>query len=199
MKIMVIGATGTLGKAICENMQQRHELIKVGKNSGDFQADITSESSIKQLFEYSGKVDAIISVTGNLYFGPLADMTTNDFNMGLQDKLLGQVRLALIGQHYLNENGSITLSSGIVSEEPILGGVNATTVNAAIEGFVIAAAVELKQNQRINAICPSVVTESVDVYGPFFPGYETVPAARVALAFQRSVEGIHTGKTLNVW
>ncbi|MFX7840658.1 trypsin-like peptidase domain-containing protein, partial [Acinetobacter baumannii] len=38
-----------------------------------------------------------------------------DFNIGLQDKLLGQVRLALVGQHYLNDGGSITLTTGIVS------------------------------------------------------------------------------------
>lgn len=196
---MIVGASGTLGRAIVEHLAHSHELIKVAKTQGDYQVDITSEESIKALFEKVGRVDGIISVTGNLHFSPISEMTGQGFNIGLNDKLLGQVNLALIGQNYLNEGGSITLTSGIVSQQPIKGGTNASTVNAALEGFVKSAAIELKNGQRINAISPSVVTESLDVYGPFFPGYESVPAQRVAMAFQRSIEGGLTGQTFNVW
>jgi NAD(P)-dependent dehydrogenase (short-subunit alcohol dehydrogenase family) len=199
MKLMIVGASGTLGRAIVEHLAHSHELIKVAKTQGDYQVDITSEESIKALFEKVGRVDGIISVTGNLHFSPISEMTGQGFNIGLNDKLLGQVNLALIGQNYLNEGGSITLTSGIVSQQPIKGGTNASTVNAALEGFVKSAAIEFKNGQRINAISPSVVTESLDVYGPFFPGYESVPAQRVAMAFQRSIEGGLTGQTFNVW
>jgi len=125
-------------------------------------------------------------------------MTPEQFNLGLQDKLLGQVQLALLGQHYLNEGGSITLTSGIVGIEPIRNGANATAVNAAIEGFVAAAAIELARGVRINAVSPTILTESVGSYGPFFPGFETVPAVRAALAYQRSVEGGQTGRVYRV-
>lgn len=199
MKIIVIGATGTIGRAVTEQLALEHEVIKVGKESGEYQVDITSTDSITTLFEAIGKVDAIISATGHLHFGPLAEMTADNFNIGLQDKLLGQVNLTLIGQHYLNENGSITLNSGIVSHQPISGGANATCVNAAIEGFVKGAAIEFNNNIRINVVCPSVVTESLAVYGPFFPGYESVPVSRVAKAFQRSVEGPLSGQIFKVW
>ncbi|MGF1911507.1 short chain dehydrogenase [Vibrio kasasachensis] len=199
MRIMVVGATGTIGKAIVENLGLHHTVIKVGNTKGDHHVDINSSQSIKDLFKAVGKVDAIVSATGNLHFGPLAEMTAEDFNLGLQDKLLGQVNLVLIGQHYLNDGGSITLNSGIVSAYPIIGGVNATSVNAAIEGFVLGASIELKDGQRINAVCPSVVTESLDTYGAFFPGYESVPVSRVANAYQRSVEGPLTGQVFKVW
>lgn len=199
MKIIVIGATGTIGKEIVSHMEDSHTVVKVGNTKGDYQVDIRSQQSIQALFNTIGKVDAIISACGNLHFGPLAEMTASDFNIGLQDKLLGQVNLALIGQHYLNDGGSITLSSGIVSVQPIIGGANATCVNAAIEGFVLGASIELKNSQRINAVCPSVVTESLDTYGPFFPGYESVSVSRVAKAYQRSVEGPLNGKIFNVW
>lgn len=198
MKIVIIGSTGTIGMAVTKNLEARHNVIKVGNTKGDYQVDIKSSASIQALFDSVGKVDAIISACGNLHFGALAEMTADDFNVGLQDKLLGQVNLVLIGQHYLNDGGSITLSSGIVSEQPIIGGANATCVNAAIEAFVLGASIELKNNQRINAICPSVVTESLAVYGPFFPGYESVAVARVAMAYQRSVEGPLNGKTFKV-
>ena len=199
MKILIVGSTGTIGMAITKNMEARHKVIKVGNTNGDFQVDIKSSESIRALFDAVGKVDAIVSACGNLHFGSLAEMTAEDFNVGLQDKLLGQVNLALIGQHYLNDGGSITLSSGIVSEQPITGGANASCVNAAIEGFVMGASIELKNNQRINAVCPSVVTESLAVYDPFFPGYESVSVVRVAKAYQRSIEGPLNGQVFKVW
>ena len=173
MKIIIIGASGTVGRAVTEALSRRHEVIRVGRTQGDEQVDITSQASVQALFEKVGRVDAIISASGGLYW-PLATMKDSDFNQGLQDKLLGQVRLALTGQHYLNDGGSITLISGIVAHEPIAQGVNATTVNAALEGFVRAAACELPRGIRINLISPTVLTESVETYDGFFPGFESV-------------------------
>lgn len=200
MKIMIVGASGTVGRAVAAELAKngQYELIRVGRHQGDLQADITDESSVDELFARSGKVDALIAATGNLFFGPLSDMTAENFALGLQDKLLGQVRLALKGLHFLNDGGSITLTSGIVADEPIAQGVNATTVNAALAGFVKAAAYELPRGIRINLVSPTLLTESEAAYGPFFPGFESVPAARVALAYRRSVEGIQSGQVFKV-
>ena len=111
MKIAIIGATGTLGRAVADALGH-HEIIRVGRSRGDLQVDITDESSVDALFASTGRLDAIIATTGNLFFGPLQSMTAADFNVSLQDKLLGQVRLALKGQHILSDGGSITLTSG---------------------------------------------------------------------------------------
>ncbi|QDQ28129.1 short chain dehydrogenase [Chitinimonas arctica] len=199
MKIVVVGANGTIGSAVVKELGQRHSLVGVGRSGGEHQVDITRTDSIEALFERVGKVDAIICAAGGLHFGPLGEMTPAQFNIGLQDKLLGQVSLALIGQHYLNAGGSITLTSGIVGSEPIRNGANATAVNLAVEGFVRAAAIELRDGIRINAVNPTVLLESWDKYGPFFPGFEPVPASRVALAYVRSVEGGQTGQVYKVW
>ncbi|MDM4572936.1 short chain dehydrogenase [Klebsiella oxytoca] len=198
MKIIVIGASGTVGRAVAQELNQRHEVIRVGRTQGDYQVDITSQQSVQSLFEKIGQVDAIVSATGNLFFGPLATMTDRDFNQGLQDKLLGQIRLTLTGQHYLNDGGSITLISGIVAHEPIAQDVNATTVNAGLEGFVRAAACELPRGIRINLISPTVLTESAAAYDGFFPGFASVPAASVAQAYRRSVEGVQSGRIYRV-
>lgn len=194
MKIVIIGASGTVGRAVTEALSDRHEVIRVGRTQGEYQVDITSQESVQALFDTIGKVDAIVSASGGVHFGPLATMKASDFNQGLQDKLLGQVRLALTGQHYLNEGGSITLISGIIAHEPIAQGVNATTVNAALEGFVRAAACELPRGIRINLISPTVLSESLAAYGDFFPGFPSVPAAAVAQAYRRSIEGVQTGR-----
>ncbi|HDS1574806.1 TPA: short chain dehydrogenase [Stenotrophomonas maltophilia] len=200
MKILLVGASGTLGQAVARQLGQQHQILATGRNSGELRVDLTDDASVAELFSRTGPVDAVISTAGKLHFGPLQDMTPAQFNLGLQDKLLGQVRLALAAQHHLNAGGSITLTSGIVSAQPIRDGVNATSVNAALEGFVRAAALELlPRGLRINVVSPNVLIESMAAYGPYFPGFEAVSAQRAALAFQRAVEGIQSGETITVW
>jgi NAD(P)-dependent dehydrogenase (short-subunit alcohol dehydrogenase family) len=182
MKILLIGASGTIGRAVHALLAPRHDIVTVGRSSGDLRADFTQPETLQKMFEAAGQVDAIVSTAGNLHFGPLSEMTAEQFNTGLQDKLLGQVRLA----------------RGVAATEPIRHGANASTVNAALNGFVTGAAVELQRGLRINAVSPTLLTESAEAYGSVFPGFETVPAARVALAYQRSVEGAQTGKVFEV-
>lgn len=200
MKILLVGASGTLGQAVARQLGQQHQILAAGRSSGELRVDLTDDASVAELFSRTGPVDAVISTAGKLHFGPLQDMTPAQFNTGLQDKLLGQVRLALAAQHHLNAGGSITLTSGIISAQPIRDGVNATSVNAALEGFVRAAALELlPRGLRINVVSPNVLIESMAAYGPYFPGFEAVSAQRAALAFQRAVEGIQSGETITVW
>jgi NAD(P)-dependent dehydrogenase (short-subunit alcohol dehydrogenase family) len=199
MKVIVIGAAGAVGSAVADQLAQRHEVIRVGKTSGQYQVDITDIDSVHALFGKVGKADAVVLAAGSLHFGALAEMTPAQFGIGLQSKLMGQINVALAAQQHLNDDGSITLVSGIVSDEPIRYGANATTVNAAIEGFVRAAAIELPRGLRINAVNPSVLQESMAAYGPYFHGFEPVPASRVALAYSKSVEGLQTGRVYRVW
>ncbi|WP_447905366.1 short chain dehydrogenase [Stenotrophomonas sepilia] len=200
MKILLVGACGTLGQAVARQLGQQHQILAAGRRSGELRVDLTDDASVAELFARTGAVDAVISTTGSVHFGPLQEMTPEQFTIGLQDKLLGQVRLALAAQHHLNAGGSITLTSGIISAQPIRDGVNATAVNAALEGFVRAAALELlPRGLRINVVSPNVLIESMAAYGPYFPGFEAVSAQRAALAFQRAVEGIQSGETITVW
>lgn len=199
MKILLVGASGTVGQGIATELEKDNEIIRVGKTSGDYQVDLTREESVRNLFNQVGKVDAIVSATGGVHFGPLTSMTTEQFNLGLQDKFLGQVRLVLIGQDFLNPGGSFTLTTGILAQQPIAQGVSATAVNGGLEAFVQAAANELRQGQRINAVSPTVLTEALESYGPFFPGFESVPASRVALAYRRSIQGVESGRVYRVW
>ncbi|MEO6922127.1 MAG: short chain dehydrogenase [Collimonas sp.] len=199
MKIAVIGATGTIGKAVVTQLAVRHDVIEVGNSSGQYQVDITDIKSVERLFGQIGKVDAIVSTAGSAHFGPLQELTPEKFQIGLRDKLMGQINLALVAQHHLNDSGSITLTSGSLSHEPVLQGVNASTVNSALDGFVRAAAIELKRGIRINIVSPTVLQESLATYGSFFYGVEAVPASRVALAYSRSVEGAQTGEVYRIW
>jgi NAD(P)-dependent dehydrogenase (short-subunit alcohol dehydrogenase family) len=199
MKVILVGASGTLGRAIAARLGSRHELIRVGHQSGDLQVDITQPESIRTLFAQVGRFDALISAVGSVTFAPFTEMTPEAFEKGLQDKLMGQVNLVLLGQAQAADGASFTLTTGILSEQPIAQGSSAAMVNAALEGFVRGAAIELPRGQRLNAVSPTVLEESLGHYGDFFRGFKPVPGADVALAYERSVEGRETGKTYRVW
>jgi NAD(P)-dependent dehydrogenase (short-subunit alcohol dehydrogenase family) len=194
MKILIVGANGTIGKAVVEQLKPRHEIVTAGRSHGDHNVDLTDIASIRELFKKVGNVDAVVSAAGNVHFGPLLDATPEQLNVGIADKLMGQVHLALEAAKHLKSGGSVTLTAGTLSKDPIRFGASASLVNSAIEGFVRAAALELPAGTRINAISPTVLAESMASYGPYFPGSEGVPAKRVALAFAKSVEGAQTGQ-----
>ncbi len=204
LRILIVGASGTLGRAVAAELHKRHEVITAGRKSGDIRMDLTDPDSIKAGLAQAGKLDAVISTAGKVAFAPFADFKPADaadslYTMGLKDKLMGQVNLALAARDHLNDKGSITLTSGILSEHPIVQGTSASMVNGAIEKFVMAAAVEMPRGLRINVVSPSVLTEAMEAYAPFFPGFEPVPAARAALGYSRSVEGPETGKIYRIF
>jgi NAD(P)-dependent dehydrogenase (short-subunit alcohol dehydrogenase family) len=131
-------------------------------------------------------------------FVPLGDMSASDFELGLRDKLMGQVNLLLIGREYANDGASFTFTSGILNRDPIRTGASAALVNGALDAFVKAAAIELPRGLRINAVSPTVLLEAMDSYAPYFRGYKPAPGAEVALAYAKSVEGLQTGQTFIV-
>jgi NAD(P)-dependent dehydrogenase (short-subunit alcohol dehydrogenase family) len=198
MRIVIIGATGVVGRAVTAGLKDRHEVIPVGKTRGDHQVDITDSASIRALFQRIGKFDALVSTAGKVHFGDLAEMTEKEMWIGLKDKVMGQVNLVLIGRDHANDGGSFTLTSGVLSHDPIRYGVSASMVNGAIDAFVRAAAIELPRGLRINSISPGLLEESAAALGDYFRGHETVPGDRVARAYMKSVEGRLTGQVLHV-
>ncbi|WP_419711700.1 short chain dehydrogenase [Pseudomonas sp. NFX224] len=198
MKILLIGAGGTIGSAVDKELSQRHEIIRIGRNSGDFQVDISDSASIRKLFEKTGKFDALVCAAGNVTFAPLAEMTEESFALGLKDKLMGQVNLLLIGREFANDGASFTFTTGVLSHDPIYSGASAALVNGALDSFVRAAAIELPRGLRVNSISPNVLVEAMGKYAPYFRGFKPVPAADVALAYAKSVEGLQTGQTFHI-
>lgn len=198
MKVIIIGGTGTIGSAVAKELSLRNEVIVVGNKRGELQCDITSESSIRQLFEKVGEFHAVVVAAGRAHFEDFHLMTSEKYQVGLNSKLMGQVNIVSIGCQYIQQKGSFTLTSGCLSHDPIRTGSSASMVNSAIEGFVRAAAIETPKGIRINVVSPTILRESLKDYGPFFLGFEPVDASRVALAYSKSVEGLQTGQVYKV-
>jgi NAD(P)-dependent dehydrogenase (short-subunit alcohol dehydrogenase family) len=198
MKIILIGAAGTLGSAVDKALKARHEIVRVGRNSGDFQVDITDPASIERLFSKLGEFDAVVSTVGDVHFGPLAEFTQDEFQIGLRNKLMGQVNLVFFGLKHIRNRGSFTLTTGQINEDPIGVGASGAMVNGGLEAFARSAAIELTRGLRINVVSPTVTEESWSAFGPFFPGQKPVPASEAALGYVKSVEGMQTGKVYRI-
>lgn len=198
MRILIVGATGTIGCAVVAELAPRHEIIGAGRTSGDLNLDLTDPASIRAAYEKAGTIDAVVSAAGSVKFAPFETMQAADYEIGLQDKLMGQVNLVLIGREYVSEAGSFTLTTGVLDTEPIRKGTSASMVNGAINAFVQAAAIEMPRGQRINVVSPGVIEEAMEAYATYFRGFEPVPAARAALAYAKSVEGAQTGQVYRV-
>jgi NAD(P)-dependent dehydrogenase (short-subunit alcohol dehydrogenase family) len=198
MKIIVIGATGDIGTAICAELGARHDLIRVGRTSGDIHADIADRASIRAMYAKTGVVDAVVSATGTVHFGPLSDFTEDQFMLGLTNKVMGQINVVREGFAHVTDGGSFTLTSGVLDRDPIRMGAGAATANGALGGFVVGAAIEMPRGQRINVVSPGLLQTSVARYGSWFQGHDPVPADRVGRAYAKSVEGAITGKVIIV-
>jgi NAD(P)-dependent dehydrogenase (short-subunit alcohol dehydrogenase family) len=165
MKIVIIGATGTIGKAVAAALRGKHEVIAVSRSAADYRADNTDKSSLEKAFAAIGKVDAIVSAAGGAVFKPLAALTDADFEKCLHDKLMGQVNVVRVGSQYVRSGGSITITSGVLAGEPMPGAAAISMVNAGLEGFGRAAALELGNEKiRVNVVSPPWVTETLIAY-----------------------------------
>ena len=203
LRILLIGASGELGRAIVAELGGRHEIISAGSKSGDIRIDISDPASIVAGLAAAGPLDAVACAAGAVNFHPLsaisvASIAESSYGLGMANKLMGQVNLTLAARDVLREDGSITLIAGVLSLDPIVFGSSASMVNGAIESFARAAAIELPRGLRINAVSPTVFEESMASYGPFFRGSDPVPVARAARAFSRSIEGRQTGQVYRV-
>ena len=194
MKVLVIGGTGTIGKAVVERLQQLHNVVTVGYRDGDYQVDIASKESIQGLFNEVGQVDAIICTTGLANFRAFNELTDEDYTLALHNKLMGQVNVVRLGQRYVNPGGAITITIGVLAREPIPGSTVISLANGALEGFIRAAALEL-QGIRVNAVSPPFVKETMEKLG--MDSSAGMPVANVAQTYKAVLEGKFPGEIVD--
>ncbi len=194
MKIIIVGATGAVGKTAVDALSGRHEVIRVGRTSGDVQMDIADIDSIRAMYQQVGTVDAVVSAIGHVHFGAVHEMTSAQFMTGINRKVLPQVNLVLEGFDYVNDGGSFTVTSGVLNRDPIRGGSCAAAANGALDGFVRGAAVDMPRGIRINAVSPEVLEVCRAKYDGFFRGHEHVSNEAVGLAYSKAVEGCLSGQ-----
>ena len=193
MKLLIIGGNGTIGHTISAHYKKNHEVIVAARTNGDVTVDIANSDSIKKMLDDVGKVDAIVCIAGEAKWANFNELSEDDYYIGLKSKLMGQVNLVRIGQHYLNPFGSITLSTGILADDPVVKTASAAMVNGGIHSFVQAAGLEMPAGIRLNVVSLGMVEDAYEKYKDYFPGHNPVPMPKVLNTYIRSIEGKTNG------
>ena len=188
-----------LARKVSEYFKTKHEVLIGGRKNGDVQIDIAESSSIENAFEKIGQLDAIVCIAGEAKWGKFDNLTEEDYYIGLRSKLMGQVNVVRIGRKYLNPKGSITLSTGILADDPVEKTTSAAMVNGAIHSFVKAVDLELENEIRVNVVSLGMVEDAYEKYKDYFPGHNPIPMKKVVNAYVRSVEGKGRGQIIRYY
>lgn len=199
MKILIIGGNGTLGKVVTDYFAQKHEVLVGGRHNADVSINIADSASIEAAFAKVGKLDAVICTAGEAKWADFGEMSEQDFYIGIHSKLMGQVNVTRIAQRYLNPKGSVTLTTGILADDPVPLTTSAAMVNGAIHSFVKAVVLDLQNGHRVNVVSPGLVEAAADKYRDYFPGHLPITMQQMLSGYIRSVEGKGTGEVIRIY
>lgn len=194
MKILVIGATGTLGREVVRLFKSKHEVLEASRTKAALKVDIADPESIRTLFRSVGPVDAVVSVAGEGKFAPLDKLSDDDFAFSVRSKLMGQVNVVRFGLEHVRPNGSVTITSGILSHRPMPGSGAISLVNAGLEGFARAAALEAPRGIRVNVVSPPWAAETLKLFK--MDPSQGRTAADIATLYAQAVEGKGNGSAI---
>ena len=194
MKIIIVGASGRIGKEVDKALSGNHDIVRVGAHSGDVQCDYTNTQSVQNMFKLIGEFDSLISVAGgDSAFKPFEVLDDEDYRYGFERKFLGQIRLLKIGGDSVRDNGSFVLTSGFLSHYPNPASIATGPLNAAIDTFAKNTAPLLPRGIRVNVVSPAPIVE------PGQEGTGLVTAEETAKSYVEAVEGNITGQVLRAW
>ena len=194
MKIIVIGATGTIGSAVCDLLSTGNRIIRASR-SGELAVDLQKPDTLENLYVQHSDADAILCVAGDAAFGQLDDLTDGQIQFGIDNKLLGQINLVRIARKSMKENGIVVLTTGILAQNPNPHSSMLTMINRGLEGFVEAAALDMPRNLKLHAVSPPMAKETAEKLG-WGPG--GVPAGEIAKLYQEALASSEQGTVFRI-
>ena len=178
MRVAVIGATGTIGAPVVDLLTRSgHEVIRVFRHSNP-RVNLDDPASI-------------LSIAGNAAAGPLGTVTDEQLGLCLHSKLLGQVNVVRKGFSRVKPGGVLVITGGMLAYTPWPNTSPVAMVNAGLEGFVRAAALEMQNGRRVVIVHPPLVRETAAKWGRDETPWPQATA--VANAYKTALEGTMTG------
>lgn len=199
MKIILVGASGTIGKSLSAYLSENHSVIKASANNSMVKVDISSADSILDMYKSIGSFDAVICTAGSAFFGPLNTMSEEHFYIGIRNKLMGQINLVMLGKEFIKPGGHFVLTSGVLADRPSEQSTGLSIVNGALNSFVKAASIELPKNIKINAVSPGLVEDSAKKFGSFYPDTKPVSMELLNKTYLEAVTSDYSGQVLSLY
>ncbi|TKK71714.1 short chain dehydrogenase [Ilyomonas limi] len=196
MKIVVIGATGTIGKAVAQLLKDKgHEVIEASRSTQPA-IDIADSASIDAFYKQVGEVDAIVSAAGDAVGGPIDKLTDEQVQFSINSKLQGQINVVRKGLPYLRPNGVFVITGGFLAYKPAPQTSMYAVANSGLEGFAKAVALDLTAGRRIVIVHPPWVAETAAALGMDASPWPN--AATTAEAYLAAIEGSANGQPVFV-
>jgi NAD(P)-dependent dehydrogenase (short-subunit alcohol dehydrogenase family) len=171
-RVILLGASSGLGLAtaiaaategakvvIVSGNRQRVDkaLEQLPPGSEGYAVDLSIEENIKAFFEKVGRFDHLVYTAGeNLNLSNISNTVVNEAIGFFNLRFWSAFAAVKYGAPYINEGGSVSLTSGTASQRPGAGWSVASAICGAMEGFVRAMAVELAPI-RVNCVVPGVI------------------------------------------
>lgn len=177
-RVVVIGGGTGIGFAVAELAREQGASIVIGSSNktnvdaalAHFQGatghtiDLRDEASVTGFFKEVGAFDHLAITSGDWsgpMFASLQDLDLTQARELFAVRFWGILAAVKHCGHTIAQNGSITLTSGMISHRPIKGTPIAAAVGGAVEHLTGGLAIDLAP-VRVNAVCPGyVLTEHV--------------------------------------
>ncbi len=196
MKVLVIGASGTIGKAVAQLFKDKGYEVNEASRSTQPGVDFTNPAAIDEFYSQLDEVDAIVTTAGDAAFVSLDKLTEEQIQLSLNSKLMGQINMVRKGLSKLRANGVFVITGGMLAYSPWPQTSMITMVNGGLEGFAKAAALDLTEGRRIVIVHPPWVAETAAALGMDATPWPN--AAKTAEAYLAAIEGSKNGEPIFV-
>jgi NAD(P)-dependent dehydrogenase (short-subunit alcohol dehydrogenase family) len=183
-KALVTGASRGIGKTIALELARHGADVAVnyrcslaeandtvrgveatGSSGWAIQADVTIEEDAKRLVQqatqYMGSIDILVNNTGEFFFGPMMQTTTEDFNRVLQSNLSSVFHMCKAVIPGMSGQGGSIVNIGLSPVDRVRGAANVGVYSIAKTGVLILTrtlAVEVAQaGIRMNFVSPGLI------------------------------------------
>jgi NAD(P)-dependent dehydrogenase (short-subunit alcohol dehydrogenase family) len=196
MKALVIGYSGTIGKAVTQLLKEKGYEVIPASRSTDPAMDMEDPLSIDKFFAGIDEIEAIVAIAGDVAAGPIDKLTDEQVELSLKSKLAGQINIVRKGLTKLRPNGVFVITGGMLAFMSWPQTSMYTMVNAGLDAFAKAAALDLTEGRRIVIVHPPYVAETAAKLGMDTSQWPN--AGETAKAYLEAIEGNKNGEPVFV-
>lgn len=170
-RVAIVGASSGIGKAIAQDVYKQGGEPVLSSRSAEalktvaatvggapvVPVDMTDLSSVERWAENLPNIDHLVISASSAAHGAFADLEETAVRGMFDSKFFGPYRIAKAALGKINDGGSITFFSGVLSRRPGMNCSGLGAVNGAVESLCYGLALELGPRIRVNCVSPGMI------------------------------------------